>query len=270
MCHDPLPVGGIAVGVMLGTYALLGVPVSAPLLVAAGCGAALIYGADRAVVAAPEDRWNRPDRVAWVRAHRRWLVAEGSVLAVVGAGALLFLRPATIGSAVFLAIIAVGHQGVDWNWEGRSTGLIKPVVIALVWAGGGTVLPMVEAQMIQGAAVAWLGAYRTLFVLPNVLLSDWGDRRGDRAAGRHPWTERARGGDVRWGATMCLLGALLLAGVGGTLGVPPELLVVDAVGPVLLLGSVWTLNPEESKHRLVLDLIVAWPAVTAAVAWGIG
>ena len=69
---------------------------------------------------------------------------------------------------------------------------------------------------------------------------------------------------------MCLLGALLLAGVGRTLGVPPALLVVDAVGPVLLLGSVWTLNPEDSKHRLVLDLIVAWPAVTAAVAWGIG
>lgn len=270
MCHDPLPVGGVAVGMMLGTYALLGLPVSVPLLVAAGCGTALIYGADRSVVDAPEDRWNRPDRVAWVRAHRRWLGIEGALLAVVGAGALLFLRPATIGSAVLLAVVAGGHRGLGGDWAGETTGWTKPVVVALVWAVGGAVVPVIEAAALQGAPVAWLGAYRALFVLPNVLLSDWGDRQGDRAAGRHPWTQRVRGRTVRWGATILLLGALALAAVGATLGRPPQLLLVDAVGPTLLLGGVWTLTPERSAHRLILDVIVAWPAVTAAVAWGIG
>lgn len=129
---------------------------------------------------------------------------------------------------------------------------------------------MIEAGLVQGAALAWLGAYRTLFVLPNVLLSDWGDRRGDRRAGLRPWGQNVRGVHVRWGTAIVLIAALGLVPVGRALGVPLPLLLVDAVGPVLLLGGVWALNPERTADRFVLDLIVAWPAVTAAVAWGIG
>jgi hypothetical protein len=68
-----------------------------------------------------------------------------------------------------------------------------------------------------------------------------------------------------------LLVVTLGVAVGGVgLGVPSGLLLIDAIGPMLLLGGAWTLTPAASAHRLVLDLIVAWPAVTAAVAWGIG
>lgn len=259
---------------MLGTYALMGLPVSVPLLVAAGCGAALVYGADRVLVAAPEDRWNRPDRVAWVQAHRRWLMGEGMLLAVAGGGALLLLRPSTIAGAVLLGGMAGLHQwrggGFRLRATGGTAGLGKPLVIAAVWAVGSTALPMVEAGAVRPGPLGWLVGYRTLFVLPNVLLSDWGDRRGDRAAGLDPWSRRVRAKDLRWSVTAVLLMAVGLAGGGVVVGVPPGLVLVDAIGPMLLLGGVWTLTPEASAHRLVLDLIVAWPAVTAAVAWGIG
>ena len=267
MCHDPLPVGGIAVGLLVGTHALLGLPVSGPLLVAAGCGAALVYGVDRVFVDAPEDRWNRPDRVDWVRAHRRWLVVEGGVLGIVGGVALFFLRPATIVGAVLLGVVAAGRHVLSEKGRVWTTGWAKPFAIAAVWAVGGTALPMIEAGLVQGPALAWLGAYRILFVLPNVLLSDWGDRRGDRRAGLRPWGQHVREGHVRWGATIVLVAALGLVPVGRALGVPLPLLLVDAVGPVLLLGGVWVLNPERTADRLVLDLIVAWPLVPALLAW---
>ncbi|MFP4229055.1 MAG: hypothetical protein ACLFTE_09530, partial [Salinivenus sp.] len=110
LSHDPLPIGGVAVGLMLGTSALLGLPVSVPLLVAAFSGAALVYGVDRALVASPEDRWNRPDRVAWVREHRSWLAVEGGLLLVLGGGALFFLRPLTVVSGGLLGGLALLHQ----------------------------------------------------------------------------------------------------------------------------------------------------------------
>jgi hypothetical protein len=45
---------------------------------------------------------------------------------------------------------------------------------------------------------------------------------------------------------------------------------VDAVGPLLMLGAVWTVNPTEPVDRFLLDVLVAWPGVTALVAWVMG
>jgi len=271
-CHDPLPVGGVAVALILGTCALLELPVSGPLLVAAGCGAALVYGADRALSPSPEDRWNRPDRVAWVQSHQRWLVVEGIVLALVGGAALWLLRPATLLTAGALAGVAALHL---WPGDGGGPlgrmGMGKPLVVAGVWAAGATVLPAVEAGVALGGEVGLLVAYRFLFVLPNTLLSDWGDRAGDRAAGLEPWTGQVGGATVRRVATGLLVGALGVAVLGvGTVGWPPTLMAVDAVGVGLLLGAAWRLDPTRSRHRLALDGLVAWPAVTALAAWGLG
>ena len=266
-CHDPLPVGGIAVSVIIGTHALLGFPVSVPLLVAAFCGATLVYGADRVLATAPEDEWNRPDRVAWIESHRRWLVGEGVIVAAVGGAALLFLRPVTVLGAALLGAIALAHQwgaGTDGPW---TAGIAKPLMIALVWAVGSTALPMLEAGGLRLEPLVWLVGYRTLFILPNVLLSDWGDRRGDRAAGLQPWGDGVPVSVVRWGASGVLLAALVLLAGGRGFGLPWALLAVEAGGPVLMLAALWRLRPERSAHRLALDVIVAWPVVTAAVAW---
>lgn len=256
---------------MLGTGALMQVSVSAPLLVAAFCGTALVYGADRGVVAGPEDEWNRPRRTRWVRAHRAWLYGEGVVLGGIGLLALSALRPRTL---VWAGAVA-GLGGLHLMSGGTSRllpplGVGKPLLVAGTWAVGSTLLPLVEAGAPLGGAAWALAGYRLLFILPNVLLSDWGDRAGDRAAGLSPWTVWGTGRGLRWGATALLVGAILGAVGAGWQGGRPLLWGVDAGGALLMIVAVWGATPQRAAHRFGLDAIVAWPVVTALAAWGGG
>lgn len=267
--HDPLPIGGVAVALLLGTYALLDVPVSLPLLGAAFCGAALVYGADRALLPAPEDVWNRPDRVAWVRSHWRWLVVESIVLAGGGAVALAHLRPLTLLAAALLGGVVLLRRWGKKNGWGRPMSLRKPLLVAGVWAMGAVGLPIVEAGAPwTPATLALLGA-RWASVLSNVLLADWGDRHGDRAVGYEPWAVQYSATAVRWGATFLLVGAVGLLLLGAGAGLPGRLVFVDGMGAGVMGFALWTLDPSRSGHRLVLNLLVGWPAVTALVAWGL-
>jgi 4-hydroxybenzoate polyprenyltransferase len=265
-------VGGIAVALLLGTYALLGLPVSVPLLVAGFCGAAFVYGADRGLVAAPEDALSHPRRRQWVRTHTRWLRGEVTGLLLVGAAALPFLNATTligVGAAGLLAGLHVLPMG-RWGRPLKSMGLGKPLVVAAAWALGATVLPVLEAGRPVTPEVGGLAGYRLLFILPNVLLADWGDRDGDAAAGLRTWTRSGMGPGLRWGATGLLGLAGGLAAVLACTSVPAGLLLVDALGLAWMLGAVWGAAPARPRHRLVLDLLVAWPLVTALVAWSLG
>lgn len=152
----------------------------------------------------------------------------------------------------------------------KTMGPGKPLVVAGAWALGATVLPVIEAGQSVTVEVGLLAGYRLLFILPNVLLADWGDRGGDVAAGLQPWTERGTGRGLRWGATGLLLLAGGLALVMAGRAVSPRLLLVDALGLVWMGGAVWGLDPERPFDRFVMDLLVAWPLVTALVAWGLG
>ena len=269
LVYDPLPIGGIAVAVMLGTGALCSVSVATSLLVAAFCGTALIYGMDRGLVAAPEDEWNHPRRARWVEGHRGWLYGEAGVLMIAGGIALSALRVDTLIWGLGLA--GLGGLHLLSGGPGRligSLGLGKPLVVAGAWALGGTILPVVDAGAPLDAAVWGMAGYRFFFILPNVLLSDWGDRVGDRAAGLASWTTWGTGRGLRWWATVMLVGATAGAALAGWQGAQPLLWGVDAVGPLLMLGAVWWVDPKHAAHRFVLDAIVAWPGVTALVAWG--
>lgn len=272
LAYDPLPIGGIAVALLLGTSALLRISPSLPLLVAGFCGAALVYGADRALVPSPEDATNHPERRRWVRAHRSWLMAEAGLLLVAGGGALAFLQTETLLASVGLAGLAALHllPVGPWGRPLKSLGLGKPFIVAGAWAIGGTLLPVFEAGQIPHAETWGLVVYRMLFILPNVLMADWGDRHGDRAAGVRPWPDEHTGGPLRWLATG-LLGLAAGGAIVGSMGAStPLLLWVDALGPLLLLGAVWAVSPSRPDGRLIMDGLVAWPLVTAAVAWGIG
>lgn len=272
LCYDPLPVGGIAVALLLGTYALLGRPPSVPLLLAGFCGTALVYGLDRAVVPSPEDAVNHPQRRRWVRAHGGWLAAEGGLLFVGGVGALACLRVETLLVTGGLAALAGLHLVPLGRWGRplKELGLGKPLVVAAAWALGGTILPVVEAGEALGPAAGALAGYRYLFILPNVLLADWADRPGDAATGTGAWPRRGRGAKLRWLATGLL--GLAATGAVAASAIPhrPVLLRIDALGPLLMMLAVWVVRPARPGSRLLLDALVAWPVVTAAVAWGLG
>lgn len=272
LCYDPLPVGGIAVALLFGTYALLGMAPSVPLLLAGFCGVALVYGMDRGIVAAPEDTVNHPGRRRWVEAHRPWLWGEAAVLLLGGVVALSYLEGGTV-LGVAVGVVLAGLHLLPVGRRGRllkTIGVGKPIVVAGAWAVGATLLPVIEAGQPITIEAAGLAGYRFVFILPNVLLADWGDRRGDVAAGLGPWTEAGTGERLRWiAATLLLIGGGLATGLSMT-SMSAGLLLVDGVGLVLMGGAVWGLRPDCPRDRLLMDLVVAWPIVTALVKWGVG
>lgn len=267
--YDPLPIGGIAVALMLGTYGLLGLSPDGPLLVLAACGTTLVYLGDRAVHLSPEDVYNCPGRLAWIRSHRGYLRGVAFGAGALGLAMIPFLRPTTLILGSLLGVIG-GAYVVPALAGGRrlkTFGLLKPFLVAAPWAVGAVVLPVVEAGASFTLGVGALVVYRLCWILPNVLLSEWGDRAGDAAVGlqtAHPqWLAATLRGRASAWAVAGLVGALGAVGWGG-----PMLLLVDAVGLLLLLGGVWTLRPDRTpRHAFVADLLVAWPIVTAVLAW---
>jgi len=267
LCHDPSLVGAVAGTLMLGTYGLFGLPVDMPLLAAGFCGTALIYLVDRAWTETVEDRVNRPGRVAWVRAHTRWLAVEAVVLFAVGGGMLLYLDWTTLLWTAGLGGIAGLHVLFRVRGERSLWAVPKPIAIAGAWAAGGALLPLVEAgRPIGGGALLFFG-YRALFILPNLLLADWADRAGDAAAGLAPWAAGWTARQVRWTATGSLLVAAIGAAIWAVVGTIPLLVGIDAVGLVLMAGIVWGLDPTRPRTAVLADLVVGWPLVPALVAW---
>jgi 4-hydroxybenzoate polyprenyltransferase len=265
--HDPALVGGVAVALMLGTYGLFGVPVDVPLVVAGFCGTTLTYLLDRAWADTPEDRVNRPGRVAWVRSHSRWLTAEAGLLVAVGGAMGLYLSPTTL---VWVAALG-GVAGLHVVRRGRSRWALgrvpKPVVLAGAWTAGGALLPLVDAGRPLSGEILLFCGYRGFFILPNLLLADWADRVGDAAAGRTPWATGWTIRQVRWGGTASLLVAAAAAGGWGAIGTAPVLVALDALGLVLMTAVVWGLDPQKPRSVLLADLVVAWPLVPAVMAW---
>lgn len=266
-CHDPAPVGAVAVGFLLGTYGLFRLPVDLSLLVAGFCGVSLAYATDRIWTSAPEDRVNHPERVVWVQSHIRWLAAETVLFIAVGGAMLFCLEWSTLLCVGGLGAVASLHILFRGRGSLRNWGEGKPVAIAGAWALGGGVLPLVEAEANIGLGAVLFSLYRFLFVLPNLMLADWRDQAGDAAAGLAPWAARWTKRQVQWIAT----GGLLLAVVGAIgwalVGSSPFLVGIDAVGPILMIGVVWQSRPARPTHALLADLVVGWPIVPFFLRW---
>lgn len=268
--YDPLPVGGIAVALMLGTYSLLQLTPSVPLLVLAACGTTLVYLVDRAAGVSPEDRYNSPGRVAWVRTNRTYLWGVAGGAGVLGMAMVPFLRPSTLAVGTILGGIglAYGVPVLPGGQRLKALGVVKPFLVAIPWAVGAVVLPVVEAKGAVSLGAVALTLYRVCWILPNVLLDEWGDRGGDAAVGLQTVDPSGGAGRLRERASFWagggFLGALVWVGWGGA----SVLLLVDAVGLLFLLCGVWMLRPDRyPRHALVADLLVAWPIVTAVAGW---
>ena len=267
LLYSSVPVGGIAVALLLGTYALLGLRPSVPLVLAGFCGAFLVYQLDRSLWMGPEDQLNQPDRVAWVRRHRRWMWTSSVLAVVTGLAALPFLQPATLATGACLGSLGLLY-GAPLPGGRRLKGFwpLKPVVIAAVWATGATVLPVLEAGFAVTSGAGALALYRFLFILPNALLADRPDVEGDRRAGLRTAATELSSKRLQ-GLAALSLGFAIGGGLIAVwfLEVSP-LLYVDLGGPVLLLGLLGY-RPGGSRwfYGFVLDAVIAWPALTALV-----
>lgn len=252
---------------MAGTYGLFGASPDLPLLVAGFCGASVLYAVDRVWADSPEDRVNRPERVTWIRAHTGWLAAESIGLIAVGAAMLPLLEADTLLAAAGLGGVAALHLFPRGDEGPYLVGLLKPVAVSGTWAAGGALLPLIEAGQSIGYEALLFFGYRWLFILPNLLLADWGDREGDAEMGLAPWAAGKSARQVRGAATALLL----VAAAGGlawtVFGSAPLLVGMDVVGPGLMVGAVWGLDSTQPRDAFLFDLVVAWPLVPALLAW---
>lgn len=269
LAHDGVPVGGIAVALMLGTYALLGLPVDGPLLVLGGCGTAIIYQLDRVLAHSPEDRINRPRRTQWMRSQRRYVWATIAGATGLGAAMLLLVRPVTAVVGGGLGVVGLVHVWPVLHGGRRlkAWGRLKPLAISSVWALGGVLLPVLEAGHALTTGVGALVAYRLAFIAVNTLLADWGDRTGDIQAGLSTWAAQAPPAQV-FRLAYIVLALLLVGGLGAVgAGAAPRVLLVDLVGLMLMAGLVRRAQHDAAWARhIAIDAVVAWPAVTFWVA----
>lgn len=269
LLYASLPIGGIAVCFLLGTYALLELPPSGPLLVLGCCATFLVYQAERTLHTAPEDTFNHPERKKWLAQHRGYVWISSISAAGVALAMLPMLRPATWVVGLLLAGISVLYMVPLGNRRRlKGYGVLKPLLISTAWSVGGVVLPVLQAGVAVDGTVLMLVGYRFLFVLPNAMLSDWPDREGDGRAGLTTLATYLSLDQLRWIATGALV--LGISGVGLALCFfhAPWILGIDALGLGLMLGLVWHAVPSSGfRFSFLLDALVAWPVVTAGVAF---
>lgn len=259
--HGNLLVPLVAAAQVASTFLLLGAPVDGALTVLAACGALLVYHVDRAWLGVPEDAVNQPGRVCWVRAHPAYVAASTAGAVVLGA-AMLPLVP----GRVVVAGLVLGAAGLayllPWGRTGRRLKRIwwlKPAAVAGAWALGGTALPALAAGSVDAGAVAALVAYRLGTLLPNVLLADWPDRRGDARSGLSTPALRWSPDRLRYTAMALLAGAVAGAALAVMAGAP-RLLLLDAVGALVLLAWLAQGWPRSRWfYGLAIDAAVAWP-----------
>ena len=266
--YSNLIVGLVAAGFMLGTYALLELPVHVPLVVLGASGAFLVYQADRSIFVSPEDRLNQPERIAWAVNHRTYVIGSSLAAGALALGMLAFVRPNVRWMVCLYALAGCIYAVPEIGDRFRSTGvhLGKPLIIAAGWSFGGVVLPALQAGVAVESAVWLLAIYRVGFVLPNPLLADWMDRQGDLQAG--VFTPAAFASPRLLQRISQLLLAVTIVGAAGAVVVwdASELLWIDLLGGVLMLAVVSGRLPRRRWfYSVTLDALIAWPAVTALV-----
>jgi hypothetical protein len=244
----------VAVAMTGATFALLGVDVSIPLLIAAFGGTIVIYILDRTIWAGPEDGVGRND----LRGIDIVAVCLGAFL--VGVAAPL-LAPLTLLLGAGLALLAAAYSLPIFGGRLKEAGQGKPLIVAAGWAAGAVIIPAIESGQSSILVVMLLVAYRTAFILPNTLFADLPDAPFDRHAEVvTPATMQSRAG-LRDLAIVSVTSALALAFVAFFGEFTSELIILDAAGLMVILAIINSrAAPPVLAHRL--DLAMLWPALT--------
>ncbi|MEM6335383.1 MAG: UbiA family prenyltransferase [Bacteroidota bacterium] len=258
--YSNVVIAGVAVAFTSGTYALLGLPVSVPVLVLAGCATFTVYQLDRQLGYSSEDQLNASERLDWMRRHR-WWSGVGGVGALAGMGwSMVHLQPRTLLLCILLAVIAISQlfPVLPGGRRLKDLGWTKPIVLAGTWAAGAVLVPVVEAGMALSLTVWLFLGYRFAFAFPNALIADWPDRAGDRSAGLSTWALQLGERRLVWISrsvlTVALVGALVA-------GVSDARWWLDAGGYLLMLLLIRRPIPESRWYVFTLDLLLAWPVV---------
>lgn len=263
--HIPL----VALGLTTSSYILLAAPINTAYVVAACCGAFVIYQLDRWWLIGEEDAINQPARVAWIGEHAIFKALILGISLCIGGVAALSLSVSILLAGAGLATFGLLYllPVLPGRRRLKSLWYAKPLAIALTWSLGSVYLAALSVNDVDVVHVALLLIYRFFFILPNVLLADWHDRAGDLQAGILSLALLISERQLR---TIAALSAILSLLVGCWIGIRgdwPMVFFVDLVGPMLMLFiCTRTLHNSWAMHSILLDLVVAWPLITVLAA----
>ncbi len=267
--YGNLQIPVVAIGLMTGSAALLGKSLTWPLLTASGAGAFLIYLIDRAWLIRSEDPVNQPERVAWYTADPLYAVGAFSLGGIVlGVSALKLSWPVVFAGGLlgcagmaYLREYGTDRDRIKGHW------LYKPLSISGAWTLGTVLLPAFASGWDFNVQLVALIVYRFTFIAPNIILADWPDRVGDAAASLNSLAVLKGDAGVRnWATALAFLA--FAVGLAQMLYFSwPLPLWIYLGGPLLMIYAAQ--RPFDGAHwfyGLVVDLIVAWPLVTAGAA----
>jgi len=252
----------VASGLILGTYAIVGMNPEYWYALLGASGALLVYHTDRAFFTAREDADNAPHRIAWYRHHRSYLVVS-SVVATICA-----IWSAThIHTEVLLAGSVLGLAGILYSIPLPFTSLrlkdvqvLKTLLIVSCWVIGGVILPVWSTVPVQAAL--FLAGYKFLYVIPNVLMAEWVDRSGDAQYGIQSTGSRMSLSSIRMISLACLLAAFIILWIWSRTGQPVDLLYIDSIGLAGMVAMILFKKDWTSKHIIALDMFVGFPMLT--------
>lgn len=249
----------VALGLCAATAVLFDAPVPAAFYVAAFSGTFLVYLADRALPFSPEDTVNRGAEGRVITRTDQVLIGVAMIAAV---GSLPFLRITTLLAAAAIGAVGFAYVVPIRGRRFKDAGAVKPLLVAAGWIVGAVVLPLMEAGVI-GASVSTLAVfllYRLFFLLPNTLLADLADVRGDLERG-------IRTPAAAWGEERIVCASIAAAAVGlilALLALPTlrPLILLDAAGLLIVSALIYRARDRRSQRfRLALDLMMLWPLV---------
>jgi hypothetical protein len=270
--HSDVHIPLVALGWILGGSALLGRTVAWPYLLLASVGAFLVYRVDRLLIPSPEDRVNAADRVDFTSRYRALLVVVALLMTIAAAWAAFHLELAwmevsalvgLMGLVYPLRVLPGGRRPKDIPW-------LKTLLIAGCWVSGGVLLPALmptRGEPVDVFALALVGIYRTLFVLPNLWVADWQDREGDACFDVIGWAGQLSEADlICWiKSAWCLAIGLLFS--MAAFGLPSQLLILESV---LVTGSTRhaiSVCRKGTGGMAILDLWIGSPLITWLL-WG--
>lgn len=265
--HSDVHIFLVAPGWILGSSALLGRTVAWPFLLLASLGAFLVYRVDRLLVYSPEDALNAYERVRFTARFRVGLVAIAVFMTIAAVWAAFHLELEWIevclvvglmGLVYPLRIFPGGKRPKDVPW-------FKTLLIAGCWVGGGVLLPALMPG--QGKPVDWtllvfIGIYRLLFVLPNLLVADWLDRVGDARASVTGLVKWIPGEYVDLCITVSSWLEIMLLLFMHSYGISGMLLALEGALCLGMANHAKAMRKKDRGDVTLLDLWVASPIMT--------
>lgn len=260
--YSNIHVGFIALGWVWSTQVLLGIHSNYWLNVAAFCLSWAVYLGDRLGKKAPEDAINQPEREAWIATRQQVLKVVCALLVCVGLFATAHLKWSVWEFGFGLAFISLFYLRSKRliNFRLKTITPLKWFVLIAAWVGCGVVLPLIQSRHVFDLSTMLYILYRSCLILANVSLSDMWDWEGDAPIMIVTIKEKSMG----WVAKISL-------GIGIVIGIWAYFVWnpcfgLDVMGYIGLLVMVMR-NPQATlQNRLIADLWVGFPLVTAIVA----